>query len=50
MSNNQYKTIRITKETHNLLASKGTLHDSYDTVIQKLIKNQRVQENLYDPK
>ena len=37
---NLYKTIRISAETHNLLARQGDLKDSFDTVIKKLIQKQ----------
>lgn len=32
------KTIRISEETYQELARRGTLKDSYDTVIQNLLK------------
>jgi predicted CopG family antitoxin len=37
---NLYKTIRISTETHDLLARQGDLKDSFDSVIKKLIRNQ----------
>jgi predicted CopG family antitoxin len=37
---NLYKTIRITAETHDLLARQGDLKDSFDTVIKKLLQKQ----------
>jgi|GEM_PF-2105402 len=37
---NLYKTIRISAETHDLLARQGDLKDSFDTVIKKLIQKQ----------
>ena len=33
---NLYKTIRISAETHDLLARQGDLKDSFDTVIKKM--------------
>ena len=36
-SNQKYTTIRITKETHNLLANRGTMNDDFDSVIRKLL-------------
>ena len=33
----QYKTIRIGIETYTDLANQGTLNDSFDSVIRKLI-------------
>lgn len=38
---NIYKTIRISAETHDLLAREGDLRDSFDTVIKKLISKQK---------
>jgi predicted CopG family antitoxin len=38
---NFYKTIRISTETHDLLAKQGDLKDSFDTVIKKLIIRQK---------
>jgi|RhiMethySRZTD1v2_1073278.scaffolds.fasta_scaffold980896_1 predicted CopG family antitoxin len=35
---NLYKTIRISTETHDLLARQGDLKDSFDTVIKKLLQ------------
>ena len=35
-----YKTIRISTETHDLLARQGDLKDSFDTVIKKLLQKQ----------
>jgi predicted CopG family antitoxin len=41
-----YKTIRISSETHDLLARQGDLKDSFDTVIRKLIIRQKEDNNL----
>ncbi len=49
-TNQKYTTIRITTETHDLLADQGNMKDSYDTVIKRLIENQRAKENPYVPK
>jgi hypothetical protein len=38
---NLYKTIRITAETHDLLARQGDLKDSFDTVIKKLLLKEK---------
>lgn len=38
-----YKTIRISAETHDLLARQGDLKDSFDTVIRKLLQEKEVQ-------
>ena len=35
----QTKTIRISKETYADLAEHGTLSDTFDTVIQRLLKS-----------
>jgi predicted CopG family antitoxin len=34
------KTIRISEETYQELANKGTLEDSFDSVIRKLLEKQ----------
>jgi len=34
------KTIRISEETYQELANKGTLEDSFDSVIRKLLQKQ----------
>lgn len=34
----KYKMLRVSKETHELLATQGNLSDSFDSVINKLIK------------
>jgi hypothetical protein len=31
MSTTSYKLIRVSKETHDILASKGNLYDSFDS-------------------
>jgi predicted CopG family antitoxin len=36
------KTIRISKETYEKLASEGNLQDSFDSVISRLIDKQKV--------
>jgi predicted CopG family antitoxin len=41
---NLYKTIRISIETHDLLARQGDLKDSFDTVIKKLLLNEKEEE------
>jgi predicted CopG family antitoxin len=38
------KTIRISEETYQELANKGTLEDSFDSVIRKLISEQKTTE------
>jgi predicted CopG family antitoxin len=43
---NLYKTIRISAETHDLLARQGDLKDSFDTVIKKLIIRQKEKSDL----
>jgi predicted CopG family antitoxin len=39
------KTIRVSEETYQELANQGNLRDSFDSVIQKLIHNQKGLEN-----
>ena len=34
------KTIRISNQTYKELSNQGTLNDSFDSVIRKLIQNQ----------
>ena len=36
----KYTSIRVTRETHNLLLTQGTVADSLDSVIKKLVLNQ----------
>lgn len=42
-----YKTIRITNQTYEDLANSGTLNDSFDSVIRKLILKSK-QESKQD--
>jgi predicted CopG family antitoxin len=42
---NFYKTIRISAETHDLLARQGDLKDSFDTVIKKLLQEKEYKIN-----
>jgi hypothetical protein len=37
----KYTTIRVSKETHTLLLDQGTVADSLDSVIRKLILKQK---------
>jgi predicted CopG family antitoxin len=37
-------TIRIRQETYETLAKKGTVADSFDSVIQRLLKKDKTQE------
>lgn len=37
------KQIRISNETYEYLANQGTLHDSFDSVIRKLIQRQQME-------
>jgi predicted DNA-binding transcriptional regulator len=37
----KYTTIRVSKETHELLLNQGTVRDSLDSVIQKLILKEK---------
>jgi hypothetical protein len=46
---NQYTTIRVSKETHNLLLTQGTVADSLDSVIKKLILKQKEVEFKNEP-
>ncbi|MEZ5388293.1 MAG: hypothetical protein R2680_00340 [Nitrososphaeraceae archaeon] len=39
-----YKLIRVSKETHDKLASKGNLHDSFDSVIKKLLEQKEAEK------
>jgi len=39
------KTIRISEETYQELANKGTLSETFDSVIKKLIVNQHTQKD-----
>ena len=45
---NRYTTIRVSKETHSLLLNEGTVADSIDSVIKKLIVNQHMQKEQMD--
>lgn len=38
-------TIRISKETYDRLARMGNLHDSFDSVIKRLIENFTIKNN-----
>lgn len=42
----KYTTIRVSKETHNLLLNEGTVADSIDSVIRKLIFKQKKEVSL----
>jgi predicted CopG family antitoxin len=44
MSKRVYKTITVSKQTYEDLAQMGTLNDTFDKTIQRLIKNTRLQE------
>lgn len=37
----KYTTIRVSKETHELLLGQGTVADSLDSVIKKLILKEK---------
>ena len=39
MKNYETKSIRVTKETYEELSKLGTLNDSFDSVIRKLLDN-----------
>lgn len=43
---NKYKTLKVTNETYNQLSQLGTLQDSFDTVIKKLITRQKEKSDI----
>ena len=44
----KYTTIRLKKETHDLLLTQGTVADSFDSVIRKLVlKNKEKEKETY---
>jgi len=40
-----YKTIRVSEETYQELANQGTLSETFDSVIRKLLQKQEVKIN-----
>ena len=44
MSTTRYKMIRVSEETHNLLSRFGTFQDSYESIIRKLVSEQKTTE------
>ena len=42
----EYTTIRVSKETHSLLLNEGTVADSIDSVIRKLMLKQKKEVSL----
>lgn len=39
-----YKTIKVSEQTYHNLARMGTLEDSFDSVIDRLLKPRNMQE------
>jgi len=40
-----HKTIRVSEETYQELANQGTLSETFDSVIRKLLQKQEVKIN-----
>jgi predicted CopG family antitoxin len=43
---NQHKNIKVSRWTYQELSKLGTLQDSFDTVIRRLLENKKVAEEV----